>query len=50
MKRAKPGPVAAGFFQRKIRRNNFFDRLEFVVSSVSPVNVKEEINALLVNG
>jgi len=30
----------------KVRRNNFFDRLEFVASNVKDVNVKEEIERL----
>ena len=31
----------------KIRRNNFFDRLEFVVSDVKDVDVKDEIEKLM---
>ncbi|MBI4014746.1 MAG: DUF2240 family protein [Candidatus Aenigmarchaeota archaeon] len=37
-------------FRGKARRNALFDRLEFVVSSVRSVDVKEEVERLLVNG
>ena len=33
----------------KIRRNNFFDRLEFIVSDVKDVDVKDEIEKLMAN-
>ena len=33
----------------KIRRNNFFDRLEFVVSGVKDVDIKHEIEKLMAN-
>ncbi|MBI4019122.1 MAG: DUF2240 family protein [Candidatus Aenigmarchaeota archaeon] len=37
-------------FSGKVRRNTFFDRLEFVTNSVKSVDIKEEINRLLPRG
>lgn len=34
-------------FEGRVRRNNFFDRLEFVVNSVKSVDIKKEIGMLL---
>ena len=41
-------PVGKEFlFAGKVRKNNFFDRLEFVVSDVRDVDVKKEIEMLM---
>jgi len=37
-------------FEGQIRRNKFFDRLEFIANSVKEVDVKDEISALLGQG
>ncbi len=34
-------------FSGKVRRNNFFDRLEFVVGDVQEMNIKKEIEAMI---
>lgn len=34
-------------FTGRVRRNQMFDRLEFIVADVKPVNVEEEINKLI---
>lgn len=41
-------PLGQDFvFSGKVRRNNFFDRMEFVVSDVKQMDVKKEIEMLL---
>jgi ssDNA-binding replication factor A large subunit len=53
-KKKKPEAVLSGvelgkefILEGSVRRNTFFDRLEFVVNNVKPVDVKEEIKIML---